>query len=1202
MDATPTVVPLLCAAARSASSKARAQVAPCLEALAEALKAGSATLIDVSESDIAHLLSSVVAQKTSWVADGTQLVDMIRAAIKENDELPASAKKGGKKASGQPKGAGSAVGTLLSRQLAAVDGVPTRAQLEAAAFALEATAGLGAAGAQLAAAQPLLVRLLAPAAAEAAATARGLEVVERVCARLTADAFKGLSAAGGDPAGLGAKLADILSTDAPAPVRLALLKSLTSDVWAALPSVSQSAVLVALMLNASRESVDHVRLAARSALESLGVSSAHLEPFLLAVASPSTSSDAPATASKSRAGKKSKRDAAEPATVPGRPVLVGAEHALELLLWKNDVAGAERLIQPICSVIERLLPHVQPLVVSSSSRTDADEEAAMEVDEAAAATALGIQASYMVQLSLSALEGICGRLVGARDGAKHAKQAPLPLVLRCAREAADAAGRNAALRLLGVLAAILPQEAIEHVLEVLKLVGDASAASDDSYTQLVTSRVLVSVVPAWISSGNSAADLIAVVADALDSIPSHRRLGLLMSLLEPMPQDSGAHSVACVVLLERGIAKRVAKASEEEAAQLPSLASPLLRTLPVGDRISALAGVLRIARERMGTKTSADLTALSAALASDELPRLKVEVRTQQDPGHLAASQQATQQLLLVTVELLQAIGAALAKAGAADAKLGASMEGVYRLLEGLEGIVASDGFLQSLHGLIKSSKDLGVKRRVLRLLSSRLDTLGQDAVSLAEEMIMSKEQRNARDTRTTDAAVAICDALLPLMDGADKACAAEATGVTRQAALVALHALAKRYGAARPQPILACVPGVLQCLKDGRSPVRSSALVCLAAMAVSLGPRVLPVLPQIVPAVLGTAQQAADAAESSTEARADEGSLELASGLAAVQSLVEGLGSFLSPQLPSILALTLRPSVRLCQANGCAAAARSVCNLLPTKVPMRLLLGPMAASVDACVQAGPDAVTGLLDMLGTASQAMDTQAAAGHTDDVFKLLVTVFDLRGRRTVGARDMDQIESAGVRALVAFVMKLSESKFKPLFLRLLEWASAPAGDGKALTARHATLFRAAGALAERLRSVFVPYFRYLLDLAMAHLAGDASAADAADKPKKKKQKKQQRDEEAGLEGGSLEDRLDTWTLRLQVRLEGPFASSLDPVPDTLSFRFTGRQGTACLLPVRHGWVPGRRKVRAHPASACRADRCSAPGRRGCPVGRG
>ncbi len=52
------------------------------------------------------------------------------------------------------------------------------------------------------------------------------------------------------------------------------------------------------------------------------------------------------------------------------------------------------------------------------------------------------------------------------------------------------------------------------------------------------------------------------------------------------------------------------------------------------------------------------------------------------------------------------------------------------------------------------------------------------------------------------------------------------------------------------------------------------------------------------------------------------------------------------------------------------------------------------------------------------------------------------------------------------------------------------------------RQAAFFGAVHALALRLRSVFVPYYRYVMDGAMAHLSSAAAAAEAQPKKKRKK----------------------------------------------------------------------------------------------------
>jgi len=87
-----------------------------------------------------------------------------------------------------------------------------------------------------------------------------------------------------------------------------------------------------------------------------------------------------------------------------------------------------------------------------------------------------------------------------------------------------------------------------------------------------------------------------------------------------------------------------------------------------------------------------------------------------------------------------------------------------------------------------------------------------------------------------------------------------------------------------------------------------------------------------------------------------------------------------------------------------------------------------------------------------------------------------------------------------------------------------------DAKPL-GRQVALFTAVLGLTERLRSVFVPYFRYLLDSIAAHLGGGAAQAEG---PRRKKKKKASSGvlsvaDEASSEPGTVED---TWRLRFKV----------------------------------------------------------------------
>ena len=88
-----------------------------------------------------------------------------------------------------------------------------------------------------------------------------------------------------------------------------------------------------------------------------------------------------------------------------------------------------------------------------------------------------------------------------------------------------------------------------------------------------------------------------------------------------------------------------------------------------------------------------------------------------------------------------------------------------------------------------------------------------------------------------------------------------------------------------------------------------------------------------------------------------------------------------------------------------------------------------------------------LLAMTIACLQRADAHTVASHADGIWTLLLRALDMRqcqlsgGSHAVHAADVEGVEAAVVEALLAAVLKLSETKFKPLFMRLLDWASSP-----------------------------------------------------------------------------------------------------------------------------------------------------------------
>lgn len=78
---------------------------------------------------------------------------------------------------------------------------------------------------------------------------------------------------------------------------------------------------------------------------------------------------------------------------------------------------------------------------------------------------------------------------------------------------------------------------------------------------------------------------------------------------------------------------------------------------------------------------------------------------------------------------------------------------------------------------------------------------------------------------------------------------------------------------------------------------------------------------------------------------------MEAAAALAALHAAATGLGAFLAPHLPALLALLTAPRLLACAAPGVVDAAGRARGALAGGVPPRLLLPPLAAHLGAALQ-----------------------------------------------------------------------------------------------------------------------------------------------------------------------------------------------------------------------------------------------------------
>ncbi|EFJ42549.1 hypothetical protein VOLCADRAFT_107183 [Volvox carteri f. nagariensis] len=948
------------------------------------------------------------------------------------------------------------------------------------------------------------------------------------------------------------------ATAALAAARLAAVRQVSRELFAALPGRTVRELFAVLLNRHECDPCAEVRSAARSALEVVQLSAEVLVPLLELRGD--GSNKAPAEKSDgldSRAKKKSKIESAghgmgasiePPSTQVTLPLLRDTVAVLELLQWRNGISSAHLVV----TACQALLRRLQPIVGSISSVLEAESPAAGdERGDDSAHEASGNKSSLAGYAATLALQALTALSLNTDVADLHLFD--LELAVCMAREAPDASVRNAALGLLAALATRTPEAALSHVLQVLAVVNQSAGLQDDEHSRAVGATALAAVVPAWVAGGRMQAPLWEQVVSSLPSLPAHRRLDVLLALLRALPAGENGSAVQQAEVVHNGLRE------QSPLDWLPELASQLALQLKLKVAVAAASASFR---------------------RPDPDPALDMGCRRLMEA---ALSQMQVLQPDYATPAL------DLSGSGLQHAVLSAS-RGLYAMFAALQGVMASDTYLQSLVTLLEHTADK-VKRRALKLFTDKVRGVRFD---IQDQIELPQRVRNAKLRQASDAAGRACAMLPSLLQGSSSH---GASPLTRQLALVALATIATEFGSQQQVALLASVPVVLAATKDSHASVRASALATVAAFVDALKAQLVPVLPATVSAAVAAADSAwarlaragvgpengsVDAAmgdpaycvgnlssdmdelsEDSDSAMpasrrkrstAGDAALELSSALACLNALVENMGGFLSPHLPSILAILLNPHVLACTAASCDKFAASIRARLPTAVAPRLLLPALYERFEPCIASATDAEPGaaavaaaptvsLLNMVASAAISMESKIAAQNSESMFAFLLSALDVRQRhpKALGVHGdfaINTVEDAAISAVVALVMKLSEVRFKPLFLRLLEWAStvtvseAPGAGGEpSYLGRMVAMFGVVNALADRLRSVLVPYYRYLLDLCVQHLGG----ADGMDGKGARSKKKPRRSAAASVDAAASYNDQQVclaWLLRLRI----------------------------------------------------------------------
>ncbi|KAJ3017747.1 HEAT repeat-containing protein 1 [Thoreauomyces humboldtii] len=753
---------------------------------------------------------------------------------------------------------------------------------------------------------------------------------------------------------------------------------------------------------------------------------------------------------------------------------------LELMEYKHDIQGQQNLVGPLFDLLSNLLNS--------------------EISE------IPVSIEYIKQLifsvTLSLFQDIKENNLQIDESLLR-----VDLIVQCIRVTDNPQTHNAALLLMAAIATVYPESVLLNIMPVFTFMGANVLRQDDNFSFHVIQQTLTTVIPPLVEKFRAAGNrvtmlnevkrIMGVFVDALTHIPKHRRLRLFTVLITTLGASTFLDSIVLMLIAKHSAKNKLpahgmdglvdftlsvvsqfplktqliaVKAMIETVAGLPfeqSETDDEMETEEYGIIDPKACSAKELRQIKLSTLDFVNQLLGSKAFVSRTLASSREEIEDHQ----MALIQEI---LMFVTkVNAYQAVNES--RGHAVGGKFAVAMnKSLYEALGRANGLLSLASFLRMTSHLMKHDNQ-AIRRKAMTILDTKVAAIANEI----DEATLVLFAPVVEDLRLT---------LVASQDDKDQ----EALE-NKQTALLCLRTMASCMAKADPKtyiPVLQVLVGE-EALLNKNAQIVAATLVCLTAICVELGTQVLPFLPKFMPGIVSNLKSAlADTATSDTK------QLVILGCLGSLDALIDTVAQFVSPYVLPILEQALHPSLLETGEQGVSrrAAEKSseLLSNIAVKVAPRILLPAMFSHLRISLDAGRASMLALFDLVGKAISHMSRNDLAQFRTELFRFFLVSFDYRRSYAgkVADTDIEIIENSIISAFLQLVMKLNETLFKPLFLKMVDWATSELLIKHGLTeedvnARQLFFYRLVDSMLARLKSIFAPYYAYVLDNSIAKL---------------------------------------------------------------------------------------------------------------------
>ncbi|EMR61509.1 putative u3 small nucleolar rna-associated protein 10 protein [Eutypa lata UCREL1] len=651
------------------------------------------------------------------------------------------------------------------------------------------------------------------------------------------------------------------------------------------------------------------------------------------------------------------------------------------------------------------------------------------------------------------------------------------LLVNCIQKSSSPAVQSSALLLVASLANVAPELILHSVMPIFTFMGSSVLRQSDDYSAHVINQTVKEVVPPLIKSllkGKKdpvagASELLLSFVTAYEHIPSHRRLGLFISLVETLDPEKFLFAVLAMLADKYGMTDQVLSFSTELfnhfniETQLQSLVSILSLITDIFKPRPCLSSVL------LGTNEDGDRDPQKIALRQlNLLPhilssrKLRIQISKLAERDDMEASK--VRELYSTLLENLLGLADSLKSHKSLYSRCGDAVSKLLNLLSIVEFIKAVETLLDR--------PDPILRRKVLRAVELRID------------------QESQGDANSRTALLAFLPQLTAIIRVSDDT-------LYKHIAVSCVDRIAEKYGKKDPEAVTAAAATIAgnQCLGQDDDRLRVMALLCLASLVDVLQDGVVPVLPSAIPKTLAYITE-------SLRASNPHGELHNA-GYAFMTALAQYLpyilsGSYLQ-QLLTVSSMSAKANLNT-EANN----ARLQClNFLAKQIDAKVMFSALEQNWSTASSSGFSATREYLDTLGLTIDKHKKNVIEKNVTSLSAIFLNVFDLRRQERIKAvsgtepmKNINRIEELVNGVALKMIYKLNDAAFRPIFIRLMEWASTGLSkkDAAGTTLRQLSVFSFLLSFFDALKSIVTSYASYMIDAAVGILNSTISGTNS------------------------------------------------------------------------------------------------------------